>query len=234
MFRSGFSAGTILFFGASLQQIGMVYTTAGNAGFVTGFYVIFVPIMGILWGLKTDSGTWIGAVLAVFGMYFLSVTADFSISRGDLLVLASAFFWAGHVHAIGYFTHKIPSIQLAATQFFVCAFYSLIAAFLFEVNSFPAILDAAVPILYAGLMSTGVAYTLQIVAQKKAHPAHAAIILSLEAVFALIGGWLLLGEKIGARNLFGGSLMLSGMIFSQLHLTLKWPWKTQSMNSIDK
>jgi drug/metabolite transporter (DMT)-like permease len=211
----------MLFCGASLQQMGMVYTTAGNAGFITGFYVIFVPIMGMLWGLKTDGGTWIGAVFAVIGMYFLSVTTDFSISFGDALVLASAFFWAGHVHIIGHFTHKIPSIQLASIQFFVCAFYSLIAAFVFETNSIPAILDAVLPILYAGLLSTGVAYTLQVVAQKNAHPAHAAIILSLEAVFALLGGWLLLGEKMSARGLFGGGLMLAGMILSQLHLTLK-------------
>lgn len=219
--RSGFAAGTMLFFGASLQQMGMVYTTAGNAGFITGFYVIFVPIMGMLWGLKTDTGTWLGAILAVIGMYFLSVTADFSVSFGDALVLASAFFWAGHVHVIGFFTHKIPSIQLAAVQFFVCALYSLMAAFIFETNTLPAIFDAALPLLYAGLLSTGVAYTLQVVAQKNAHPAHAAIILSLEAVFALLGGWLLLGEKMSSRGLFGGGLMLAGMIFSQIHSTYK-------------
>ena len=209
-------AGLVLFLGASFQQMGIVYTTAGKAGFITGMYVILVPIIGSRWGQKTSTGTWIGAVLAIIGLYLLSVTGDFSISKGDLLVLTSAFFWAGHVLLIGWLSPKTDSLVLASTQFAVCSVLSMMMAFGVETVVLDGIIRGAVPILYGGLASVGIAYTLQVVAQRTAHPAHASIILTLEGAFAAIGGWFLLNEVLSMRSLVGCALMLAGMLVSQL------------------
>ncbi len=216
IFFGGAALGLALFFGASLQQIGLVYTTAGKAGFITGLYVIMVPLLGLFWRQQPKIGTWIGAVLAAVGLYFLSVTEQFEIEPGDLLVLIGAFFWAAHVLIIGWLSPRINSIKLAFSQYVACSILSLITAFVVEDITMLSISQAAIPILYGGLLSVGIAYTLQVVAQRDAHPAHAAILLSLEAVFAAIGGWLILGEVISARGLFGCGLMLAGMLLSQL------------------
>ncbi len=212
----GAATGLVLYAGASLQQMGLVYTTAGNAGFITGLYVVIVPILGLLWRQKTDAGTWIGAVLAAVGLYLLSVTESFDISFGDLLVLMGAFVWAGHVLLIGWLSPKIDPLRLAFAQFCVCSVLSLATAVCVETITVSGLFHAAVPILYGGFLSVGIAYTLQVVAQQYAHPAHAAILLSLEAVFAAIGGWMLLGETFTARGILGCALMLSGMLLSQL------------------
>lgn len=209
-------AGLALFIGASLQQVGIVYTTAGNAGFITGLYVVIVPILGLLWKQRPTIGTWVGACLAAIGLYFLSITGKLTISFGDFLELIGAFFWAGHVLILGWLSPRMNSLKLAFTQFATCSILSLITAVIFEVISLQSLYQAAVPILYGGVLSVGIAYTLQVVAQQYAHPAHAAILLSLEAVFAAFGGWLLLGETLTLRGMFGCGLMLSGMLLSQL------------------
>jgi len=212
----GIMAGVILFAGASLQQAGLVYTTAGNAGFITGLYVVMVPLLGLFWRQRPELGTWLGAILAVIGLYFLSITAQFTISFGDFLVLLSAFFWAGHVLLIGWLSPRMNSLKLASAQFAVCSFLSFLVAFSMEAVSMTGILQATIPILYGGLFSVGVAYTLQVVAQRHTHPAHSAILLSLEGVFAALGGWLLLNEILTMRALFGCALILSGMLISEL------------------
>ncbi len=221
IFLGGGLAGLFLFLGASLQQWGIVYTTAGKAGFITGLYVIIVPILGLLWGWRSGLGTWLGAILATAGLYFLSISQHFTMSPGDGLVLGAAFLWAGHVHVIGWLSPRAESIKLAFGQFMVCSGLSLIVALLVEEITIGGLVGAAIPILYAGLLSSGVAYTLQVVAQRWARPAHAAIILSLEAVFALLGGWLLLAEILSRRELLGCLLMLGGMFVSQLDLKKK-------------
>ena len=208
--------GITLFAAASLQQVGLVYTTAGNGGFITGLYVVIVPILGLFWRQRPDGGTWIGAFLAAIGLYLLSITDKFTISFGDLLVLFGAFLWAGHVLIIGWLSPKIDSLKLACTQFTACSVLSLITALLVETIAIQSIFQAAIPILYGGVLSVGVAYTLQVVAQKQAHPAHAAILLSLEAVFAAFGGWLILDETMTFRGIIGCALMLAGMLFTQL------------------
>jgi len=213
----GFAAGIIIFMAASLQQVGLVYTTAGKAGFITGLYVVIVPIIGLFLGQKTHNGTWLGAMLAALGLYLLSVTKNFTIALGDLLVLIGAVLWAVHVHLIGWLSPRMNSARLAVLQYAACSILSLLTAIFFESISVKSIQQAAVPILYGGLLSVGVAYTLQVVAQKKAHPAHAAILLSSEAVFAAIGGWVLLNEVLSLRGLLGSILMLSGMLISQLY-----------------
>jgi drug/metabolite transporter (DMT)-like permease len=210
------AAGSILFIGASLQQMGMQYTTAGKAGFLTGLYVVLVPIVGIVLGHSTKLPTWLGAILAVIGMYILSAPDRLGqMNPGDLLVIASAFFWTFHVLLIDNLSKRLDPIQLSAAQFAFCALYSLIAALVLEQPSLEAILRAAVPILYGGLGSVGIAYTLQVVAQRDAPPAHSSIIMCLEGVFATLGGILILAEPAGLRSIGGSGLMLLGMLATQ-------------------
>jgi drug/metabolite transporter (DMT)-like permease len=223
LITGGALAGTAIFMGASLQQVGIVYTTAGKAGFITGLYVVIVPILGLFWRHVPDRATWAGAVLAAAGLYYLCITEAFTMVFGDLLEFVGAFFWAGHVLIIGVFSRKIDPIQLAFIQFSVCSILSLITAFIFETLSLQGILNAAIPILYGGLISVGIAYTLQVVAQKNADPAHAAIILSMESPVAALGGWIILGEMLSSRSLWGCGLMLTGMIISQIQPVLARP-----------
>ena len=212
----GLLAGVVLFLGASLQQIGVVYTTAGKAGFITGLYVVFVPFLGLFLKHRISSSNWFGALLAVVGLYFLTMTGSFSIDKGDFYVLLSAFFWAAHVHIIGWLSPNVPAGRIAIMQYTVVSLLSFIVAFSIETFTMQDILKASGPILYGGLASVGIAYSLQVLAQKNAPPTHAAILLSLEAVFAVIGGWLLLSEGLALRSIFGCGLMLIGMIVSQI------------------
>ena len=209
--------GITVFAAASLQQVGLVYTTAGNAGFITGLYVVIVPILGLFWGQHPNAGTWVGALLAAAGLYLLSVTDALTISFGDMLELIGAFIWAIQILVVGWLSPKIDPLKLAFAEFSMCSLLSLVTAFIFEEIALNGLFQAAVPILYGGVLSVGVAYTLQVVAQQNAHPAHAAILFSLESVFAALGGWLILNETMGLRGLIGCMLMLSGMILSQLY-----------------
>lgn len=230
---SGILAGLVLFAAASFQQMGLVYTTAGNAGFITGLYVVIVPILGLTFRQYTNPGTWIGAFLAAAGLYLLCVTEKLTVSLGDFLVLVGAFLWAAHVLIIGWLSPKIESLQLACIQFAVCSILSLIAAVLTEIITLQDIYLAAIPILYGGLISVGIAYTLQVVAQKNTHPAHAAILLSLESVFAALGGWLILDETFTTRGMLGCALMLAGMLLSQLWGMLLEPRFLVNQNNLD-
>ena len=213
---AGTVAGLLLFGGISCQQVGLQYTTAGKAGFITGLYIFFVPLIGLFLGQKTGSGTWLGATIALFGLYLLSINEDFSIAEGDLLQLICAVFFAAHVLVIGYLAKRMDTLKLSLVQYLVCGFISLFIAIAIEMISWDMIVATAIPLLYAGVMSTGIAYTLQVVAQQHAHSSHAAIILSLEGAFAVLGGWLLLDEHLPARGLLGCALMLTGMFLSQL------------------
>jgi len=211
----GIILGLTVFGGASLQQYGLVYTTAGNAGFITGLYVVFVPILGLFRKQFPHFTVWIAALLAVIGLYFLSVTESFNLVFGDMLVLIGAVFWAAHVVIIGVMSPKVNALKLALIQYLVCSILSLVVALAVETNTLDGIIKATIPILYGGILSVGIAYTLQVIAQKTAPPSHAAIILSLEAVFAAIGGWLVLNEQLGNREIFGCGLMLLGMLVAQ-------------------
>lgn len=214
----GLAAGILLFLGATFQQTGLVYTNAGKGGFITGFYIILVPILGLFVKQKTALSTWIGALVAIVGLYFLGVDSKLDINPGDVLVFIGTFFWAIQILVIGYYSAKVDSFQLAFSQFVVCAILSFVVAIFTETITLQNILSAYLPILYAGFFSVGIAFTIQVVAQREAHPANAALIMSLEAVFAVLGGWLILNESIPLRGLFGCLLMLIGMILSQLYL----------------
>jgi drug/metabolite transporter (DMT)-like permease len=212
----GIIAGSILFLAASLQQIGLAYTSAGKAAFITGLYIVLVPLFGIFLKHRIKLSTWAGVALAVVGLYFLSVNEDFSIAKGDFLEIIGAFFWACHILAIDYFTKKVDALKLSFVQFVSCAVLSMAVAFIFEDISISGLKQALIPILYGGLFSVGIAYTLQVVGQKHAKPSHAAIILSMEAVFAALGGALLLSENLGGRGYVGCALMFAGMILTQV------------------
>jgi len=214
----GALAGLFIFLGVSFQQVGLLYTSAGKAGFITGLYVILVPILGIFIGKKTSLPVWAGAALASIGMYFLSIQGKISINRGDLLVLAGALFWAIQIHIIGKFSPKLPPIKLAMVEFWTVSLLSLGLAFLTEEISVPAIVKGWLPILYAGVFSAGIAYTIQVVAQRKAPPSPAAVIMSLESVFAVIGGWIFLGEVLSSKEILGCLLMFAGMVLAQVDL----------------
>ncbi|MFN2371936.1 MAG: DMT family transporter, partial [Candidatus Krumholzibacteriia bacterium] len=198
--RAGLVAGLLIFGGATLQQWGLVYTTAGKAGFITGLYVVFTPLLGLLWGQRTTAAAWVGVALAAVGLYLLSARGIAGIAPGDGLVLLSALFWAAHVQWVGHTAARLDPLELALVQFVTCSVLSLGGAVAFETIAPAALAAAAVPILYAGGLSVGVAYTLQVVAQRHARPAPAAVILSLESVFAAVGGGLLLGEVLGLRG----------------------------------
>jgi len=218
--KAGSIAGFFLFCGISLQQIGLVYTTAGKAGFITGLYVIFVPIIGlILKETRTSAGTWAGALLACAGMYLLSVTKDMKIGFGDILVLFSAVCFAFHLIIIGRLCNRFDTAKLSLIQCIVCTGLSLGVAGIFESFVLSDILKVSIPLLYGGVLSVGVAYSLQIYGQKNSPPSHAAIIFSLESVFAAIGGWLILDEILSGRAILGCAMMLAGMLMSQLSKT---------------
>lgn len=216
LFLGGGITGVVLFIGASLQQIGLVGTSAGTAGFITGLYVVLVPILGLVIGKRTSLLNWLGAAFAVIGLYFLSVKAGSAISVYDLIVLLGALVWAVHVHLIAHFSIKFGALKLAIFQSIICGVLSLLAAFIFEVPTLEGLRDGWLPLLYGSILSVGLAYTLQVVAQRKADPSHAAIILSLESVFAALGGWFILGENMGFRGVVGAAIIFAGMLISQL------------------
>jgi len=209
-------AGLMLFSGASLQQVGLVYTTAGKAGFITGLYVIIVPLMGLFLGHRPGWGGWVGACLATIGLYLLSVTEAWTFAPGDFWELFGAFFCAAHVLILGWLSPRMDRIKLACTQYVVCSILSLLGAYFTETITLDGIMGAIIPILYGGVLSVGIAYTLQVIAQRHAPPTHAAIILSLEAVFAAMAGWLILGEMLSLRGLIGCIFMFAGMLSALL------------------
>lgn len=216
LLKGGLLAGLVLFAGASLQQAGMVYTEAGKAGFITGFYVILVPLIGVFIGQHITKLLWAGAIIALAGLYLLTMNGPFALEPGDMLILLSAFFWAAHVQLINKLVDTHAALPLSALQFAVCGILSLASGFAFETITLHSVLQAALPLLYGGLMSVGIAYTLQVVAQQHVHPAYASLILSFETVFAVVGGYILLGETLSDRNLAGCALMLAGIVIVQI------------------
>lgn len=216
--------GFVLFIAASLQQIGLLWTGAGSAGFITGLYVVFVPLIGLWRGQKPAKGILIAIVLAVPGLWLINRGAALEASFGNLLVLISALFWAVHVQMIDKLTRQHASLGLAVSQYIVCAGLSLASWGVGQLSGLIAvhrleiiqtgISQALLPLLYGGLASVGIAYTLQLHAQKKVAPAPASIILCLEGAFALLGGWLMLHEKLSPEALIGAALLLAAMLIS--------------------
>jgi drug/metabolite transporter (DMT)-like permease len=213
---AGVLLGTVLAASISLQQIGLQYTKIANAGFISSLYVVIVPMLGVLFRHRTGFGTWLGATLAALGMYFLSVNEHFSILYGDWYQLAGALIISVQMMLVGRFALRHDTLMLALVQFVTCGLACLIVGLAIEPVSLAVIERAAPTILYGGGLSVGVAYTIQVVAQKHAAPSHAAVIFSMEGVFAALAGWLVLGETLSVRALFGCVLMLAGLIVCQV------------------
>jgi drug/metabolite transporter (DMT)-like permease len=215
-------AGVLLFAGSAVQQIGLLYTTAGNAGFITGLYVVIIPIMLSIWQRRLPPAlTWAASLLAAGGLFLLSTGGSLRLAPGDALELLGAFFWAVHVIWLGRLVKRMPVLHLAVGQNLVCAALSMAAFALFETAAPQALGAAWLPILYTSILSIGVGYTLQAYAQRTAPPADAAVILSSEAAFAALFGWLLLDERLGAVQLAGCGLMLAGMLLAQMRSGVK-------------
>ena len=214
---AGILCGIIMTIAGNLQQIGIQYTTAGKAGFITAIYILIVPILGIFTKKKVSPRLWGCVGLALMGLYLLSVTEGFSeINKGDIYVLLCAVAFAFHILAVDYFVDKVDGVRLSSMQFFICGTLSGVLMLIFETPSIENILLAALPILYAGILSCGVAYTLQIIGQKYTNPTMASMIMSLESVFAVLGGMIMLHEMLTIRETIGCLLMFIAILIQQL------------------
>ena len=213
----GVCCGVMLCIASNFQQFGISFTTVGKAGFITAMYILIVPILGLFMKKKVGVKVWLGVVLATIGLYMLCMTSEsFSLSKGDFLVLICAGFFSLHILIIDYFSPKVDGVRMSCIQFFVCGIISVIIAFIFESPSLSAILSGWLPILYAGVLSCGVAYTLQIVGQKNMDPTVASLILSVESVFSVLAGWLILNQTMTLREFSGCGLMFLAIILAQL------------------
>lgn len=216
----GLCCGIFLTVASTLQQFGIMYTTVGKAGFITALYMIIVPVAGIFLGKKIALPVWASVGLGVAGMYLLCITESFSINLGDFLVLLCAVGFTGHILVIDYFSPRVDGVKMSCIQFFICGIICAVPMFLKEHPSLTVILNAWQPVLYTGVLSCGVAYTLQIVAQKGTNPVTASLLLSLESVFSVLAGWLILGQHMSVREILGCVLVFAGIVLVQI------PWKT--------
>jgi drug/metabolite transporter (DMT)-like permease len=215
----GLWCGTLLTAATGLQQAAMIDTTAGNAAFVTGLYLPLVPLLGLFVGKKVSWLTWFGILLALIGLYFVAIKETFSFARGDGLVILAAVCFAFQIVAVDAYTARLAALRFAASQFWFCALTSAICAPIFDSQPFAGLSLALVPLLYGGLISVGLAYTFQILAQRDSEPTQASLIMALEAVFGALGGALLLHENMGGRGYLGAALMAAGILLSQVRPT---------------
>lgn len=212
----GICCGVALTVASNLQQKGLETTTSGKAGFITALYIVIVPILGIFLKKKAPKAIWISVILAVAGLYCLCMTERFSITVGDFYVLLCAFCYSVHILVIDHFTQKVNGVELSCMQFLVCAILSAVGMIVMETPSWEAILICLWPILYVGIFSSGIAYTLQILAQKDSNPTVVSLLLSLESVFATLAGALILGDQMSGKEYFGCVLMLCAVVLAQL------------------
>lgn len=216
--KGGICCGTVLFISSSLQQSGIALTTAGKAGFITALYIVIVPLLlGLILKKAVSLRMWLFVLIAVIGFWFLCMNKEFRVSKGDLLVLCCAVFFALHIIVVEHFIEKnTDGMLMSCIQFFTASFFMLIGMFLFENPDLKCIIDAKIPILYAGIMSSGVAYTLQILGQRYTAPTTATLLMSLESVFAALSGWLILHEKLSPKELCGCVLVFTAVVLAQL------------------
>ena len=215
--RGGILCGIALGSAALFQQFGIMYTSVGKAGFITAMYIVIVPVLGIFLRKKVGAKIWCGVGIAVVGLYLLCMTeSGFSIQKGDLLLMLCALVFSMHILVIDYFSPKVDGVKMSCIQFFTCGILSGVGMFLTEHPQMSDILAAWMPILYAGVMSCGVAYTLQIVGQKGMNPTVASLILSMESVISVIAGWLILHQTLSTKELMGCVLMFAAIILVQL------------------
>lgn len=212
----GVLCGAALFLATNLQQLGIAHTTVGKSGFITALYIVLVPVLGIFLRKGTTLFNWLGVVLAVCGLYLLCGQEERGINVGDLLLLGCALMFSIQILLVDHFVTKADGVCLSCIQFFTVGILNIPLMFVFEQPSLPMMAVNWLPILYAGVLSSGVAYTLQIVAQKHTHPATASLLMSFESVFAVLAGWLILKEQLSAAELWGCGLMFAAVILAQL------------------
>ncbi|MBQ2956612.1 MAG: DMT family transporter [Clostridia bacterium] len=212
----GIVCGTVLAVASSLQQIGLVYTTPSKAGFITALYIVIVPVLGIFMKKRPSALVWISVLVAAAGMYLLCIKDGFSIEFGDLMVLLCALAFSFHILVIDYFSPRVDGVRLSMIQFFVCAVVCAVPMFWAEKPTVDGIMGAWLPILYAGALSCGVAYTLQIVGQRNMNPTVASLILSLESVFSCLAGCLVLGDVLSKREIVGCVLVFAAILLAQI------------------
>ena len=220
-FAIGLIIGVVLFVASSLQQVALQYSTAGKAAFITCLYIVFVPLGAKFLGKTIRLENWLGAGLAIVGLYLLAVGESFSVQAGDVLLFVGAFFWTAQILLVDRFADRVDLMELSAAQVFMTMVLSFATMFAFESPKITAVVDAWLPILYAGVMSSGVAFTLQLYGQRYAEPSAAAILMSFEAIFGALAGWLVLNEAMTSREIFGCVLMLVGMLATQRALVKK-------------
>jgi drug/metabolite transporter (DMT)-like permease len=213
--KSGIACGVILFLLSYIQQVGMIYTTVGKAGFITTLYIVIVPMLGLFFGGKIRPIVWGCAFAALGGMYLLCVNESAPLNKGDLYVLVCAFFAAVHILMVDHYSPRVDAVRFSAIQFFACGAISLVLAFLTETPSWAALWAARLPIAYTAVMSSGVAFTLQTIAQRRVTPTIASLTMSLEAVFAALTGWLMLRQVLSAREFFGCAVIFASVIAAQ-------------------
>lgn len=216
LFTGGICCGLALGIASSLQQWGILFTTVGKAGFITAMYIVLVPVFGIFIGKKVRPVIWFCVALAAAGLYFLCMNETFRLNTGDFLVILCAVCFSVHILVIDHFSPKVDGVRLSAIQFLVAGIVCGIPMLIWECPELPGILAAWMPLLYAGVMSCGVAYTLQIIAQKNVDPTVASLLLSLESVFSVLAGWMILHQSLSIRELFGCVLMFGAIILAQL------------------
>ena len=212
----GLACGIFLCLASNFQQFGIKYTTVGKAGFITACYIVLVPIFGLFLKKKCSPFIWVAVAMSVAGLYLLCITDGFSIGKGDILVLICAVLFAVHILVIDYYSPTVDGVKMSCIQFLVCGILSGIPALIFEKPEMSAILTAWQPILYAGVMSCGVAYTLQIIGQKNMNPTVASLILSLESCISVLAGWVILGQHLSGREITGCVIMFAAIILAQL------------------
>lgn len=216
LIKGGILCGIALFAASILQQVGIKYTTVGKAGFITSLYIIIVPLLSIILGKKAPKKIWLSVSVAVIGMYFLCMNGESRINIGDIFVLLCAFGFSLHILVIDRFSPKVNSIKLSCLQFWICAVISFFPMMILEKPEMNHIIAAWAPILCAGVLSSGVGYTLQIIAQKDIDPTIASLICSLESVFSVVFGWLILKQTLSAKELFGCVLVFTGVVLTQI------------------
>ena len=212
----GICCGAALCFASTCQQVGLLYTTVGKSGFLTACYILIVPLLGLFFGRKCGKLVWCGVALAVVGLYFLCLTDGFAINIGDAITFGCAILFSVHIMAIDHFSPRTDGVVMSCIQFFVCAAIAAVGMLVFEQPTLDALIAAWKPVLYAGALSSGVGYTLQIVGQKGMNPTIAALIMSLESVISVIAGWVILGQALSPREIFGCVLMFAAIVLAQL------------------
>lgn len=214
--KGGVLCGIVVCIANIFQQFGIVYTTVGKAGFITALYIIIVPLLGILLKKKVEANTYVSVLIAMAGLYLLCINESLSINKGDVLSLICAFFFSIQILLVDHYSSLVDCVKLSCIQFLVSGIIAAVPMFIFENPEMKNILAAYVPLLYAGIMSFGVAYTLQIVGQKYTEASYASLLMSLESVFAVLGGWLILGQTLSFKEVLGTILMFLAIILAQL------------------